>query len=104
MRFVQHSVVAWWFAINPDGYSICPTVSTEIAAPLESDVNSSSGGGVGGINGTTAATAHSNDITTAHQESCLWPNALQVSPFFVVALWLSLYILALVVSSIKFAK
>lgn len=74
-----HSFVVWWFAINPDGYSICPTVSTEIAAPLESDV--SSGGGVGGINGTTAATAHSNDITTAHQESCLWPNALQVSPF-----------------------
>lgn len=60
-------------AINPDGYSLCPTVSTEMAVPLESDTN-------GGNNGTTAAaaTAHSNDITTTHQESCLWPNALQV--------------------------
>lgn len=48
--------------INPDGYSLCPTASTEIAT---------------GTDATTNSTTHSNEITN-HQESCLWPNALQV--------------------------
>ncbi|XP_055301870.1 uncharacterized protein LOC129568237 [Sitodiplosis mosellana] len=46
-----------------DGYSLCPTASTEI---------------VTGTDATANGTAHSNEISN-HQESCLWPNALQYS-------------------------
>lgn len=48
-----------------------------MAAPPESDASGSNN------NGSTTA-VHSNDITATHQESCLWPNALQV----IVALFL----------------
>ena len=55
--------------INPDGYSLCPTASTEIATGTDATANS---------------TTHSNEISS-HQESCLWPNALQVIFFFSVS-------------------
>lgn len=54
-------------AINPDGYSLCPTASTEMATGTDASGNGNGNG-----------SAHSNDIASTHQESCLWPNALQV--------------------------
>lgn len=57
--------VCFSVTINPDGYSLCPTVSTEIAT---------------GTDATANGTTHSNDVAN-HQESCLWPNALQVISF-----------------------
>lgn len=59
--------------IKPDGYSLCPTVSTEMAVETDDTGNST----------------HSNEITARHQESCLWPNALQVIVvFFSLFIWI----------------
>lgn len=54
-------------SINPDGFTQCPTASTDIST------------GTDATNNGTATTQYSNDIANGnHQESCLWPNALQV--------------------------
>lgn len=55
-------------SINPDGFTQCPTTSTDISTGTDATNN----------NG-TATTQYTNDIANGnHQESCLWPNALQV--------------------------
>ncbi|XP_031633868.1 uncharacterized protein LOC116347430 [Contarinia nasturtii] len=48
-----------------DGYSLCPTASTEIATGTDATANGTS--------------SHSTNDIVSHQESCLWPNALQYS-------------------------
>lgn len=54
-------------SIIPDGFTQCPTASTDIST------------GIDATNNGTAITQYSNDIENGnHQESCLWPNALQV--------------------------
>lgn len=63
-RKIAHCVFS---SINPDGLTQCPNASTDIST------------GTDATNNGTATTQYSNDIANGnHQESCLWPNAMQV--------------------------